>query len=132
MISWFYIKYKKDYYKKLRSINKQFSNKNYNFVFGIGTTSFFLYNIDIRIDEVDFIFDINDNWIQYKYGLNFLSLYKLVELCLDHSDDKLIKYKMLSNIQQLIHINKLPVDFANEFRDDIKNKYIELWKTVTF
>ena len=41
-----------------------------------------------------------------------------------------VRLKDFGDIQQLIHINKLPLNFADEFRDDIKNKYIELWKTV--
>lgn len=128
MRSQFYINYKKSYYKKLKRINNQFLNKNY--VFGIDTTSFFLYNINIEVDKIDFIFNIDNSYLQNKYGLKFLTLNKLLELCLSYSDNKKIKYKMLSTIQQLIHINKLPLNFADEFRDDLKNKYIELWKSV--
>lgn len=35
------------------------------------------------------------------------------------------------DIQKLIKINNLPFDYADNFREDLKNKYIEIWK-LTF
>ena len=34
------------------------------------------------------------------------------------------------DVQKLILNNKLPENFANDFRKDLKDKYIEIWKST--
>ena len=65
-----------------------------------------------------------------KHSVPILTLKNIVQYKLCAGLYGKVRLKDFSDIQQLIHINKLPIDFADKFRDDIKNKYIELWKSV--
>jgi hypothetical protein len=61
-----------------------------------------------------------------KDGINIITLEKLIEYKLS-SGIYGKRLKDFGDVQELIKLNNLPIEFANSFRQDIKNKYIEIW-----
>jgi hypothetical protein len=59
-------------------------------------------------------------------GLPILSLEKLIEYKISSGiyGDRL---KDLGDVQELIKANKLPLDFGDNFRKDLREKYSEIW-----
>jgi hypothetical protein len=58
--------------------------------------------------------------------LNYLIFYKLVSGIYGK------RLKDFGDIQELIKINNLPEDYANNFKNDLKKKYIEIWNNTNF
>lgn len=53
--------------------------------------------------------------------LKYLIQYKLSSGIYDN------RFKDFGHIQELIKLNSLPENYADDFREDLKNKYIEIW-----
>ncbi len=61
-------------------------------------------------------------------GLPFISLPKLVEFKLSSGLwAKPVRLQDFADVQKLIQFNKLPRTYMNKARQDIKDKYIEIW-----
>ena len=61
-------------------------------------------------------------------GIPFIKLNKLIEYKLSSGMyNKSGRLKDFAHIQELIKTNNLPKNFADKFRDDLKEKYIEIW-----
>jgi hypothetical protein len=60
------------------------------------------------------------------HGINFIILPKLIEFKLSSGiyGDRL---KDLADVQELIRANKLPEEYGDSFREDLKAKYREIW-----
>ena len=63
-----------------------------------------------------------------KDGIKIITLAKLIEYKLSSGMYGFKRLKDWADVEQLIELNNLPEDFADSFRNDLKNKYRELWK----
>ncbi len=102
-------------------------------------TNYKTKNIDFKGIKVDLVFSgerFNEKGLNYPDpenvtvihdGLPFVNFKELIRLKLDSA----IYGKRLqdsADVQELIQVNKLDFDFADEFDEAIKLKYQEIWK----
>lgn len=73
--------------------------------------------------EPGYVTDMHD-------GLPFMNLKILIEMKLSSGITGKGRHKDISDVAELIVANNLPLDYADEFRDDLKRRYIELWNDV--
>jgi hypothetical protein len=66
-----------------------------------------------------------------KDSLPTITLKNLIQYKLCSGMYGIARYKDFGDIVALIEVNKLSIDFADKFRDDLKEKYIQLWKEIT-
>ena len=65
-----------------------------------------------------------------KEGIHWLSLPRLIELKLASGMTNSGRLKDLADVQELIRLLHLPEQFGEEIDPFVRNKYVELWKTV--
>jgi hypothetical protein len=65
-----------------------------------------------------------------KEGIRWLSLPKLVELKLASGMTNLARLKDLSDVQEMIRILGLPMDFCEQFDPFVREKYTEIWQSA--
>jgi len=63
-------------------------------------------------------------------GIPFLALKYLIMYKLSSGIYGKARFKDFDDVYELIRINKLPENYAKDFRKDLYNKYIELWSLV--
>jgi hypothetical protein len=61
-----------------------------------------------------------------RHDVNFINLPKLIEFKLS-SGIYGKRHKDFGDVQELIRVNKLPKNYGDSFREDLKKKYLELW-----
>jgi hypothetical protein len=60
----------------------------------------------------------------------YISLFNLIQYKLSSGLYGHLRLRDFADVQELIRLNKLPKSYCDLSRDDIKNKYLEIWKQV--
>jgi hypothetical protein len=63
-------------------------------------------------------------------GIKFIPLQKLIELKLASGISAAHRAKDIGDVQELIHVLKLPRDFAEQLNPYVREKFLELWEAV--
>ncbi len=63
-------------------------------------------------------------------GIDVVNLEKLIELKLASGISAADRLKDLADIQELIRVNKLPVDLASNLNSYVRGEYLRLWHSV--
>lgn len=77
------------------------------------------------------VFYIDPKSVSHKIkGIPFLTLESLIKYKLGSGLYGKGRLKDFADVMDLIQVNKLSISFADSFREDLRNKYVELWNEV--
>ena len=87
-----------------------------------------IYSGEISGDGINgLVFPSPSEINEIKDGISYISLDKLIEFKLS-SGIYGKRFKDFGDVQELIKLNKLPKEYGDKFRKDLKEKYIEIWE----